>query len=431
MEIETSCSSLSLFVSSIIFLLTIFQQICCDAKHHQPCPSSSCAKVTNITYPFRLKSYPKHCGDKRLELDCDKNGTVLTFLSGKYYVNNINYSTYTMSLSDAGVVEDATCSFIPRYYLDNNFITVSDIFYQDSLRQNYSTIAYLNCTNPVKNDRRYVKVNMSHSCGFGGHVYAVWDQEIDYLKPIITKSDIKVGCGLMVATSTSKRLSGVELKGEISYGEIHKWMVEGFEVFWFPVICDQICVSKDFGCELNRSGEVQCYKKSCYWDYTPTGKCGIVEWISDYLKAYLNGLIVVLVLLLLIYKWRRRHLSMYEEIENFLLDNNLSPIRYEYKEIKKMSGSFKVKLGQGGYGSVYKGKLRSGPDVAIKMLNNKFNSNGQDFINEVATIGRIHHVNVVRLVGYCVDGTKRALVYEFMPNGSLDKYIFSNEGRFM
>lgn len=140
---------------------------------------------------------------------------------------------------------------------------------------------------------------------------------------------------------------------------------------------------------------------------------------------YLIG--VVLLFVLLIYKWRRRHLSIYENIENFLLDSNLNPIRYGYKEIKKMTGGFKVKLGQGGFGSVYKGKLRSGLDVAVKILT-KSNDNGQDFINEVATIGTIHHVNVVRLIGYCVEGKKRGLVYEFMPNGSLDKYIFSKEG---
>ena len=51
-------------------------------------------------------------------------------------------------------------------------------------------------------------------------------------------------------------------------------------------------------------------------------------------------------------------------------------------------------------------------------------SNGQDFINEVATIERIHHVNVVRLVGFCTEKSKWALVYDFMPNGSLDKYVF-------
>jgi len=91
-----------------------------------------------------------------------------------------------------------------------------------------------------------------------------------------------------------------------------------------------------------------------------------------------------------------------------------------------MTRGFKEKLGQGGFGVVYKGKLRSGLDVAVKMLS-KSNDNGQDFMNEVATIGTIHHINVVRLIGYCVDGKKSALVYEFMSNGSLDKYIFSKE----
>ncbi|KAL2550676.1 PR5-like receptor kinase [Forsythia ovata] len=92
-----------------------------------------------------------------------------------------------------------------------------------------------------------------------------------------------------------------------------------------------------------------------------------------------------------------------------------------------MTKGFREKLGEGGYGSVYKGKLRSGRDVAVKILG-KNKANGQDFINEVATIGRIHHVNVVRLVGYSADMSKRALVYDFMPNGSLEKYLSCQQG---
>ncbi|KAL1183466.1 hypothetical protein V6Z11_A02G184500, partial [Gossypium hirsutum] len=83
---------------------------------------------------------------------------------------------------------------------------------------------------------------------------------------------------------------------------------------------------------------------------------------------------------------------------------------------------------EGGYGSVFKGKLRSNLLVAVKLLG-KAKTNGQDFISEVATIGRIHHVNVAKLVGFCVEGSKQALVYDFMPNGSLDKIIFSGENK--
>ena len=129
----------------------------------------------------------------------------------------------------------------------------------------------------------------------------------------------------------------------------------------------------------------------------------------------------------LIYKFHRRHLSLDDGIEEFLRNHkNLQPIKYSYSDIKRMTHNFANKLGQGGFGSVYKGKLRSGRIVAVKVLI-KSKANGQDFINEVVTIGRIHHINVVRLEGFCVQGLKWALIYDFMPNGSLDKFIFLKE----
>ncbi|XP_050277088.1 LEAF RUST 10 DISEASE-RESISTANCE LOCUS RECEPTOR-LIKE PROTEIN KINASE-like 2.1 isoform X4 [Quercus robur] len=82
-----------------------------------------------------------------------------------------------------------------------------------------------------------------------------------------------------------------------------------------------------------------------------------------------------------------------------------------------------IALGQGGYGGVYKGKLQDGCFVAVKVLKES-KGNGEEFLNEVASISRTSHVNIVTLMGFCYEESKRALIYEFMPNGSLEKFIY-------
>uniref|UniRef100_A0A0E0JDC6 Protein kinase domain-containing protein n=1 Tax=Oryza punctata TaxID=4537 RepID=A0A0E0JDC6_ORYPU len=115
------------------------------------------------------------------------------------------------------------------------------------------------------------------------------------------------------------------------------------------------------------------------------------------------------------------------KVEMFLKTYGTSkPTRYTFSEVKKIARRFKVKVGQGGFGSVYRGELPNGVPVAVKMLENS-EGEGDEFINEVATIGRIHHANIVRLLGFCSEGTRRALIYEYMPNDSLEKYIFSHD----
>uniref|UniRef100_A0ACD5VED2 Uncharacterized protein n=1 Tax=Avena sativa TaxID=4498 RepID=A0ACD5VED2_AVESA len=115
------------------------------------------------------------------------------------------------------------------------------------------------------------------------------------------------------------------------------------------------------------------------------------------------------------------------KVEMFLKTYGTSkPMRYTFSEVKKIARRFKDKVGQGGFRSVYKGELPNRVPVAVKLLENT-TGEGEVFINEVATIGLIHHANVVRLLGFCSEGTRRALLYEFMPNESLEKYIFSHD----
>ncbi|KAK3404222.1 hypothetical protein EUGRSUZ_K00542 [Eucalyptus grandis] len=116
---------------------------------------------------------------------------------------------------------------------------------------------------------------------------------------------------------------------------------------------------------------------------------------------------------------------MDQNVKEFLQsNNNFLPMRYSYSNIKKITRGLKEKLGEEGYGSMFKGRRRSGHKVTIKILK-KGKANGQYFISEVAIIGRIHYGNVVGLIGFCFEGSKQALAYDFMHNGSLDKHIFS------
>ncbi|XP_014494610.1 rust resistance kinase Lr10-like isoform X2 [Vigna radiata var. radiata] len=432
------CSAQSV-MASVAIIIVLFQQTH-GAQDRPLCAPSSCGKIRNISYPFRLKGDSPGCGLPRFELDCVKNMTVFTLFSGRYHVQNIDYETFKIQFTDAGVVDDTACS-IPRYFIfSQNFTSIGNPSYYptdpltfwdgNEVSDTPPSVAFLNCTDPVTDDPRYVEVN-GMLCDSRGHVYAVLHSSEFKMR------DIKVGCHLIAATFANWN-NGTN----VSYVDIHEWLHNGFWMSWALVKCIDQC-GKGVGCFINQTtNQIGCSQYYCHvmqFDFGK-GKCGIqhqifgyVAVIPIYIARYFDFAIMArflfglaLLLALFIHTWRRRHYSMYENIETFLLQNNLNPIRYGYREIKKMSRDFKVKLGEGGFGSVYKGKLQSGPEIAIKMLK-KTKADGEEFINEVASIGRIHHVNVVHLIGYCAEGENRALVYEYMTNGSLDKHIFSKK----
>ncbi|XP_057756658.1 receptor-like kinase TMK2 [Arachis stenosperma] len=147
--------------------------------------------------------------------------------------------------------------------------------------------------------------------------------------------------------------------------------------------------------------------------------------------------VIIIILVLVIYNNKRCLDLIYgvifkttyndHHVEDFIKGYEfLAPKRCSYSEVKRMTNSFRDKLGQGGYGTVYKASLTNGRQVAVKILTESKGS-GEEFINEVASISRTSHVNIVSLLGFCYDQGKRALIYEFMSNGSLDRYIHKAE----
>ncbi|XP_057793484.1 G-type lectin S-receptor-like serine/threonine-protein kinase At1g34300 [Salvia miltiorrhiza] len=103
-----------------------------------------------------------------------------------------------------------------------------------------------------------------------------------------------------------------------------------------------------------------------------------------------------------------------------------APVQFSYKELQKATKGFKEKLGEGGFGAVYKGVLANRSVAAVKQLEG-IEQGEKQFRMEVATISSTHHLNLVRLIGFCSEGRHRLLVYEFMKNGSLDSFLFAPE----
>ncbi|CDP04297.1 unnamed protein product [Coffea canephora] len=148
-------------------------------------------------------------------------------------------------------------------------------------------------------------------------------------------------------------------------------------------------------------------------------------------------------------KWLTRHrgnkqnveLSLFEEGEVPKKESILSdkpeqskleelPL-YSYETLAIATDTFHVKnkLGTGGFGPVFKGKLLSGQKIAVKRLSNSSNQGIKEFMNEVELISKLQHRNLVRLLGCCVEREEKMLIYEYMPNKSLDAYLFDLQKR--
>ncbi|XP_058748507.1 probable L-type lectin-domain containing receptor kinase S.5 [Vicia villosa] len=145
-------------------------------------------------------------------------------------------------------------------------------------------------------------------------------------------------------------------------------------------------------------------------------------------------IIVVGLVFFLVYFQKKRNIEIsedaYPEIENQIQHSSMGPKKFELQELIKATGAFSQsnKLGQGGFGTVYKGVLGNNKEIAVKRVSKNSRQGKQEFIAEVTTIGSLHHKNLVKLIGWCYEKKELLLVYEFMPNGSLDKYLFNQSG---
>ncbi|KAG7944647.1 hypothetical protein I3843_15G113100 [Carya illinoinensis] len=379
-----------------------------------------CGRFENISFPYWIDDdRPDYCGhrDKGYELKCSNDEDnneypVLQFEELEFRVLNFNQSTKNMTIARM----DLWDNLCPKKKLTTAL--------------NYTLYDY---TSTVQNLTLFYRchqaippLNRSFECGPGAWNNAYFVD--DTLPPGINLSKFYQSCDATVKVPIFKTsaLNGFLAGGETVLPLLVEALKEGFEVEYdrsLLVACSG-CEHSGGRCGSNSTSPFVCFCR----DGVQSFNCGPNDSVAS-LSIVIGVLIIGLcfkrkfISINIIHFFKKENL-INQSVETFLRNNGpFSVRRYSYSDIKKMTNFFKDQLGQGGYGCVYKGKLPDGSFAAVKVLKES-KGDGEEFINEVTSISRTSHVNIVTLRGFCFEGSKRALIYEFMPNGSLEKFIY-------
>ncbi|PPS06805.1 hypothetical protein GOBAR_AA13838 [Gossypium barbadense] len=149
----------------------------------------------------------------------------------------------------------------------------------------------------------------------------------------------------------------------------------------------------------------------------------ILTLIFPAIKQYNNNSCVFIISRLRKPKLKPQKHEATEAVDELITEESL---QYDLNTIRAATDHFSDanKLGQGGFGAVYKGTLAGGKLIAVKRLSADSRQGDFEFENEVQLMANLQHRNLVRLQGFCLEGKERLLIYEFVPNGSLDKFLF-------
>ncbi|XP_062203762.1 rust resistance kinase Lr10-like isoform X2 [Phragmites australis] len=384
-----------------------------DEDFFKTCSSHRCSKHgPEIRFPFRLSTHPPSCGAPGMKLACSGHDTILDHpVLGSCKVTAIYYRHRVMNAIP--LVESSSHCPLQKLISTNQSTDV----YEPLVLMDSEAPVLIGCSRDSVATNQEGIVGPSYCQSLSNNASQFW-----YVVPPLTDmSTLPLGCvvvakGIPIPYTYHKNGPNFDplfdgsnfkekAKSAINFGEtVFSWHLNNI-----TGIC-QRCEQEGRRCGFSSNrGQAFCQR------HATTS------------VATLVALLLIVATGLYLSLKKKYDEAIHLKVEMFLKAYDTSkPTRYTFSEVKKITRRFKEKVGQGGFGSVYKGQLPNGVPVAVKMLENS-TGEGQEFINEVATIGQIHHANIVCLLGFCSEGTRRALIYEFMPNESLERYIFLHD----
>ncbi|XP_074590727.1 G-type lectin S-receptor-like serine/threonine-protein kinase At1g11300 [Curcuma longa] len=410
----------NLWIPALFLLLSSLQRAAPESAtpHYDDCAPQRCGGHQVVRYPFWIiDSQPSYCGPPAFGLTCidDTGDLFLTVLNTNFYVLQIFYSNSSVhfTLRDAD-----SCDFVPG-------INTTGFFPFSFSASNKQIFFLYNCSGP---ESAILSRYQTMSCPrfktvmFGGEYDPVRTRSPDPnctvgVVPVMGDSNIRAGSNYSallragwMANYTSRNCSECAASG----GRC------GYDANDTSTLQGSICICPN-GVHLG----------SCSSDMkllvVTAGSAGflaltcaalILAWrrFTSNKVAYSNA-----------GKARRSRQSRARDTIGFDEEVINAPL-VDFFSIRKATDDFVVtnKLGEGGFGSVYKGRLEDGQYIAVKRLSENSKQGFEELENEVKLIARLQHTNLVKLLGWCIHENEKLLIYEYMPNKSLDKYLFDS-----
>ncbi|KAL9229247.1 hypothetical protein vseg_004733 [Gypsophila vaccaria] len=427
MFIKRRCFPSCSIAISILLKLVVLLSLCSASptNHFGDCGAKKCGHV-NVSYPFYLAGqHNLYCGYPGFGVVCKDDKLLNIDISGvSYVILNVSYNEQTVQVVNTRLLESLggggdNCS---NAFRDVTNVTMNSAMFKYTARKYYDVYLMLNCSTEILKETR----PGTAVCGAVG----VYRNE-SRLKELEGKGKCR---GVVKVPYQGTKLN---------VGSVKEMLEEGFSLEWLANNCT-FCSASGGQCGYDQDiHEFTCFCS----DRTHVHDCdhkNKKEHLPLILGLGIPSSVLVLAILTAIYLYRKKIKSAHSKYvsRSTSLDGSTSDVNkgniyfgvplFSYNELREATDSFdpSKELGDGGFGTVYYGKLKDGREVAVKRLYEKNYKRVEQFMNEVQLLTCLRHQNLVSLYG-CTSHHSRELllVYEYVTNGTVADHLYGDKAK--
>ncbi|BAU02753.1 hypothetical protein VIGAN_11232700 [Vigna angularis var. angularis] len=461
----------SSLINTLFFFSLLFPTYASsDAEQYAACEPFSCGKFNNISYPFWSKDQPGYCGHPKFKLDCQQDNATIDIMSQTFQVIDMNNKSKVLKIARLDLLADPCTKDYVNVKLDPEFFNYTSNDDDYTLLYDCPSLGY---TSGSVNIGGAIVFN----CSIGG-------QNAFFVKNTEVVNFISLGCKNSINVSVLREA----VKSDSVVGNV---LARGFEVGWSGVNEDECdgCTKTSGRCGYNSStsgficlcpnqqSDAEICKQIIARSPEPTPRVTPaksqsppysqtfpeqspesprapkgINWKAKITIGVCSGVVGALIVGICVYIFIRRRKNSY--VMSYIQSRSLSSDPsskdtekgshsftqsiiprvhlFSYEELEEATNYFdpSKELGEGGFGTVYFGKLRDGRSVAVKRLYENNYRRVAQFMNEIRILTGIAHPNLVKLYG-CTSRHSRELllVYEYIPNGTVADHLHGQRSK--